>query len=263
MHVVKLAQPGYDVKTCGDENLIYSSLWPLLKIYKQGPFTIGDLSKTTTVINHDLQYPAFFWAFSNQTIDTYLDSGVQHSEQRSEYGFGLNVDTGKLSYTGIPFSTASGQLKLYYYLFALDLTKQFTAPIINVGAVSGGGGSHVFKIAKDTKDVSSTNLEDFILHSQARSPLIHSVNPGVVGEDIGGPKAFTVYHKLGYIPMFFGFTKNTDGSYSTLGTGVGGSTIFEADEQKVQFQEAVAGRQMTIVILKDPFIVDYTVGVTV
>lgn len=262
MRVVKLAQPGYDVQTAGDENLIYSSQWPLLSIYKQDSFTISDIKVDAVITDHDLGFVPVFYYFANTTVASY-DNLTIATDQRSEF-FGP-VGDGSIKITdkqlvwdsnSSPFTL--GKSKLYYYLFALDLTKQFTAPTIKVGDVRGGSGTRVFKLAKPGKDVNSTNIVDFIIHSKARSPLIHSVNPGVVTN-----RSFAVYHDLGYRPMFFGYTRNADGSYSMLATGTGGATKFAADEQKVEFTEASSTRTMTIVILKDPFVIDATRSVVI
>jgi hypothetical protein len=269
--VIKLAQPGYDVKTAGDENLVYSSQWPLLKIYRQDKFRIPDVTVATTIATHDLKFIPVFWWFSNATLAAWSNGfgDTLVNEQRSEFfgptgGGTLSIDANKLNFSP-EVNTNVGALNGYYYIFALDLTKQYTAPVVRIGAVSGRGeDKYVFKIAKPGKDVSSHNLDDFIVHSRARSPLIHSVNPGKVTEDLGGGNfGFTVYHDLDYLPMFFGYTKNANGSYSIIYTGQGGSTLFESDEKKIRFTEAANTREMTIVILKDPFLIDYTRQVVV
>lgn len=261
MRVVKLAQPGYDVKTAGDENLIYSSLWPLLRIYKQGSFTISDVTQNVTIAEHDLPFTPMYWFFSNSTINGWQNTGAVINEQRSEF-FGPQAN-GSIVITdsALKFQTGggtTGSLQIYYYIFALDLLQRFTAPIIKVGNVGGGGDeSRVFKIAKPGKDIHSHNLEDFVIHSRARSPLVHSVTPGTVqsGE-------FTVFHNLGYNPMFFGYSKNSDGSYELLPTGSGGSNSFVTDDNKVKFSES-SSRELSIVILKDPFLIEQSVSVSI
>lgn len=267
--VIKLAQQGYNVEDAGDENLVYSSLWPLLKIYKSGPFTISDVTQDQLIATHDLGYTPMFWFFTNDTIDSWLNSGAIKSDNRSEFfgslgGGSLTISANQLFYSN-NFTGSTSSLNGYYYIFANDITTQFTAPITNAGAQPAGrSNNRIFKVAKPGKDISSKDLQDFAIHSDTRSPLIHSINPGKVSPDpnVAGGNSFTVYHNLGYIPMFFGYTYS-NGVYSMLPTGSGGSTIFTADTQKVQFQESVSGRQMTIVILKDPFLIDYSVSVTV
>lgn len=259
--VVKLAQPGYDVKTAGDENLIYSSAWPLLKIYKQGSVKFP-AARLSELVKHDLGFIPFFWYFANTPIDTW---GVTSTgqEARSEFmgpiGDGsMQIFADKLQWTPPTFPAVSGNTQAYYYIFALDITKEYIAPQIKVGgAIGARDTSRVFKVAKEGKDYKSDNLFDFILHSRARSPLIHSVNPspGVV-------KSFTAVHNLGYLPMFFAFVKNANGSYSPLPTGQGGSSSLQSTDKTVVFNDT-GGKEVTIVILKDPFLLDYTVNVTI
>lgn len=259
MNIVKLAQPGYDVKTAGDENLIYSSQWPLLKIYKEGSATVTS-TETVKITDHDLGYPAMYWFFTNNALSTYLGSAALTSEERSEFfgPAGDNIDINSSQLRHVPSTTnPTGQLKLYYYIFALDLTQEFKAPIIKVGAIGGGDSKGpVFKIAKPNKDISSDNLQDYIIHSRARSPLIHqvAVSPGTV-------KRFVVNHDLGYNPMFFGYVKS-GGYYKLIATGQGGSSSFNSDNSNITFTDT-AGKEITVVVLKDPFILDYSVGVTI
>lgn len=261
MQVVKLAQPGYDARTAGDENLIYSSLWPLLKVYKQGTHTVGDITAAATVAEHDLGFIPVFWYFSNAGLDAYSASGALVTTTRSEFfgpvgGGSLRMDGGKLAYSPSGVSM-TGSLRLYYYIMALDLAKAYTAPIIRVGAVSGARGRRVLKLVKPGRKIDSESLDDFIVHSRARSPLVHSITPsGSV------TKEFVVRHNLGYVPIFFGYTKNSDGSYSLIPTGQGGSSTFQSDEQTVRFTDS-GGKEISILILKDPFQLEYSVQVSI
>jgi hypothetical protein len=261
MQVVKLAQPGYDARTAGDENLIYSSLWPLFKIYRQGSAIVDDVSASQVLTTHDLSFVPVFWYFSNATINAWSASGTLATEERSEFFGATGGGTLSMSDSRLSFSptvgTASGSLRLYYYIFALDITKQYIAPSIKVGDISGARGKRVLKLAKPGKDVTSKNLEDFTIHSNARSPLIHSVNPSA-----GVVKEFTVNHDLGYLPMFFGYSRNADGSYSPIPTGQGGASSFQSTEQTVTFANS-GGKEVTIVVLKDPFLIDYSVQVNI
>jgi hypothetical protein len=264
--VVKLAQPGFDVKTAGDENLIYNSNWPLLKIYKQGSAIIPDVTQSYTVTTHDLKFTPFFFFFSNATLNTWLASGAISNERRSDFfgpigdGF-LGIDHERLFYTPQGSPGTSGSLRIYYYIFALDLSTPYKAPIIKTGGVGGGDSKTVFKLAKESKDTSSNDLDDYIVHSRARSPLIHSVTPGTIGPDPASTTGFglTVYHDLGYSPLFFGFEGQADGSYIPIPTGVS----FIGNDKYVQKSDVVAGDKISIVILKDPFEIDYSVSVTV
>lgn len=265
--VIKLAQPGYDVFTAGDENLIYSSQWPLLPIYKQGSFVIPDVTQRTTIINHNLGFVPAFWFFTNTTVEAWSGGfgGVLQDDSRSEFfgptgGGHIGINENTLQFVPTAF-TETGSLRIYYYIFTIDITKLFIAPITNVGAISSGGGNRVFKLAKPTKDVSSDSLKDYVIHSDCRSPLIHSVIPGIGN--------LVATHNLGYNPMFFAYIQdysNTEpGFYEMAFSGSGGSDVLVSDFNTVSYRTAGVGlsRNISIVTLKDPFLVNYTRSVVV
>lgn len=272
--VVKLAQPGFDVKTTGDENLIYNSNWPLLKTYKSGNVTISDWSvHSTPVISHDLGYVPAFWYFANTTLESEV-SGVPVIANRSEFNgpvrFFPGITDSKLVFD-IQDGAGQGVVKFQYYIFALDITKPYTAPQIKVGEQGGGRGDTVFKLALPGKDANSTALEDFVVHSDARSPLIHAVFPGktVADSSVSG-FGFSFTHGLGYIPMFFAYVKTgvfgvdnatTD---SWLLMPVGGSVLgFTVNEQTISFSTVAPDVEVSLVILKDPFNINQLTSVVV
>lgn len=257
--VIKVARKGFDVKTAGDENLLYSSLWPVLSIFKEVPIKITNPNADTIIFEHGLGYPPMFWDFTNFT-NTFNLSGS------SQFFSGLfSVNEKYLKYTK-PQTAATGPIEGVVQLFTLDLSKQYTAPVVNVGGVSGNiRSTRSFKLAKEGKSIHSTKLKDFVISTDARSPLIHSVNPGVVqsnGGDIYG-NGFTVEHTLRYVPLCFGYGKGSDGYYSILASGGGGATRFAATPSKVIFSEAAVGRELTLVLMKDPFEAEQTGVITV
>lgn len=257
--VIKLAQKGYDVKTAGDENLIYSSQWPLLPIYQQGSFTIPDVTQKTNIFNHNLGFVPMFWFFANTTIQAWQNGfgTVLSTDTRSEFfgptgGGHIGINETSLQFAPTAF-TEIGSLTIYYYIFLIDINQLFTAPINRIGSVAGGSGSRVFKIAKPTKDVSSANLDDFVIHSDCRSPLVQSVTQG--------QGSLTVNHNLGYNPMFFAYVQNYSnteaGYYELIFSGSGGSDVLKSDINTVQY--ATTGtKKISIAVLKDPFLVDYS-----
>lgn len=259
-HLLKLAQKGYDVHTAGDENLTFSSQWPLLPIYAQGSFSF-DTTQPIDIFEHKLGYYPAFWFFSNSAIGGYENSGLQTNDSRSEF-FGpvgngtIRVNQNKMYFQ--PGGGTLGTISIYYYIFLLDLKKAFSAPINKVGEVAAGSsGGHVFKLAKPNKDVDSHRLEDFIIHSDTRSPLVHSVQPTPVGSDYSFP------HNLGYNPMFF--TYNFAGNYYTLlPTGSSNNYSLNSDTQQVHFSQTSTNiAELSTLILKDPFLVSYSRSVVV
>lgn len=275
--VVKLAQPGYDVKTAGDQNLIYNSNWPLLKIYKSGKFTTTNLGVSNqTIITHDLNYIPFFIYFSNYDIRAWNGTfGTPlFSSARSEFmgpiaGGVIGTDANEM-FLNINSANFTGQLEIEYYLFALDLDKVYNAPKINIGSgVGATDNGPVFKIAKPGKNITSPNLKDYVVHSDARSPLIHQVSPGLNIPDGNVVTGFshTVNHDLNYNPMFFAFnrqvlTGRTNPSYNNFYTGSLGTVRFNVNNTKIVFQ-GTSIQSISIVVLKDPFDADYSVSVNI
>lgn len=280
MRVSKLAQPGYDVKTAGDENLIFNSNWPTLKIYKQGSYMIKDFTQTQTIATHGLGYAPFFYWFSNENIEGWESFVVPRTSQpraemRGEIGSGdIWVDETKLFYKLSPSAVAApGYTTIYWYIFALPIKKDYKAPIIQVGGQNSlnAKSSRVFKIAKEGKDITSDKLEDYVLHSDARSPMVHMVKSGILGETTKGPfnlPAVTAVHNLGYKPMFFGFLRIIDPPDNAFVLVFGNSVIpgvvgFDVNETEISYIYVSPIFEISIVILKDPFIVDYSVRVDI
>lgn len=260
--VLKLAQPGYDVKTAGDENLIYSSKWPTLKIYKSGSYRTKTINTLNQIADHDLGFTPVFWYFANTPLQNWLVGGTSREDTRAEFMGPVGDGAVEASNKGLVFQpvgspAVTGPSRLYYYIFAQDIEKQYNAPTIRVGAVQGARPTRVLKLARPGKDIKSDDLFDYIIHSRARAPLLHSVNPSK-----GAVTAFTVEHGLGYLPIFFPYVKTSRGTWAALYTGQGGSSSIQSDEQKITFTSAGA-QEISIVVLKDPFNVDYTRRVSV
>lgn len=266
MTVVKLAQPGFDVKTAGDANLIYNSNWPTLKIYKQGVCTINDTPGEQTIVKHDLGITPFFWWYTDDAITNWSASVTNNTkDNRSEFSGFLEptiiTDSTQIrAHTVNPLFT--GAIDIYYYLFALDLTTDYTAPSISLSLQSqSSGGSSVFKIAKQGKDISSSHLEDYVIHSAARSPMVHMVKTLQSHADPTSPSGFADYvnHGLPYTPITFFFQRVAEGvpnGYVRLAAGSQSTPFFKVDDQKVTYLSSSANTHATVVILKDPFIID-------
>jgi hypothetical protein len=270
MTVVKLAQPGYDVKKAGDANLIYNSAWPTLKIYEQGKCTITDTPGEQTIATHDLGITPFFWWFTDDAITNWSKlTTVNTRDNRSEFsGYvepAIITDTTKLK-ARVTAPIYTGDIDIYYYIFALDLTTDYTAPKINLSLQSqAGGGSNVFKIAKPGKNIKSTHLEDYVLHSDARSPMVHMVKTLEAVPDPSSPGGFaaSVYHGLPYVPITFFFQRVAEGvpnGYVRFSSGSQSTPSFKVDDQKVTYFSSSASHA-SVVILKDPFTIDNVIKV--
>jgi hypothetical protein len=238
---VKGTPPGYDVGSAADYLLSFNSSWPLLKVHETGTFSAD---KT-----HNLGYPPFYI--------------VTRTDGRVDQFVGLlnnsGVDSSTLSYGSI-----SGTRR--YFIFRLDLTVNFTAPVIETSTTSvPSNNDYVFKMTKADKDISSSDLRDFSLHSGAKSPMVHKVVEQAIP---AGPDGWnlSVSHGLGYTPIAFVYIKpstNTGGytttKYIFIPPPVGvQDALYTANSSTIDIvafgDVFTAQPRVSVVILKDPFL---------
>lgn len=238
---IKLSLPGSEVETAADTQLLFNSSWPSLKIFKniEVTQTIPALPTTNTLLyNHGLNFVPAVIPYGGAGGSTSSGGVAEISRQN------VGADTNNL-YLLKGGNSQPINLDIRLSILYLDITVPFTAPVIDTGpsAAARPSPDFGFKISKDGKDVSSTDLRDFILHTSARSPMVHAVVPGTI--DTSG--TFTYTHDLPYNPIFFAFIQQT-GLYVLLNGFSGLTTVGQTITIK-----GVAGTPCSIVILKDPF----------
>ncbi len=240
---IKLSLPGVDVKDAADYQLIFNSSWPTVKLFKNLRITqINDFSTTNKLYKHGLGYvPAvipFGGAGGVNTDDTTAEISRQNIFVDNQY---LYIAGG-----GSVVRTLTEGLMI----LDIDIEKPYKAPIIKEGSSSNIGTSKNYgiKLTQEGKSISSNDLRDYIIHSSARTPLLHAVVPGTLSGT-----TFSYSHDLAYSPIFFPFFQNssTNGKYVLLngytGLSTSGNTITI---------RGVAGNKVSLVILKDPFTID-------
>lgn len=247
---IRVSQKGYDAQTASDSQLLFSSSWPLLKIEAQGAFTTSLVENSATVYSHNLGYKPFFMIFETTDGKNRVATGLLDGDR-----FGVN--TTELKFFGSTLRT--GAASFYYYVFRLPLTTDYTAPIINQTDDSQIiVDDYGFKIAKVGSDISSTDYRDYVLHSSARSPMIHKVEYSELNVFDGTYYSFTSFHDLSYTPWFRSFYNQadiggSDTSYLYPFFGGNGSTILLATSGQVKIQTSVSGCYGSTVMFKDPF----------
>lgn len=238
-YVVKGTPPGFDVHGAIDYLLSFDSSWTLLKI--------GDSNTFSGTVTHSLGYPPLhFIAQADGRLD----------QSAANYA----VDATSLA-------RSSGVGTPRYFIFRLDLTTDFTAPLTPGSTTqTTQNDGYVFKITKPGKDTNSTDMRDYALHSNTRSPMIHKVDHGVM-TNTGGGLGYerTVSHGLGYTPLAFVFMKpgtNTLGldanRYGIVEPPVGASSkYYTVDATNVYITADTAAFSaaptVSVVVLKDPF----------
>lgn len=218
----KVSRPGFDVRTCADHELLFSSSWPLLKIHSQGSFSIPDTTVQTTIATHGLGYVPMFWVFDNGNSISNTTSSA------SRMTFFLQGQYTAINSTNLIWrSTSAGSFSGYYYIFRYDMTTSFEAEIFNsTSSTKTDVGDYGIKVAKSGKSITSTDLRDYVVHSGSRSPMIHKTGTGSFG--VGGGTA-TITHNLGYEPLYFVYAKYAGGYADSRYEQLTGLALTSAD----------------------------------
>lgn len=252
---VKVSQDGAGVLTAADFQLLFSSGWPALKIEKEGSYVITSAADQV-IFEHNLGYvPAFF-------VCDYT-SGYSTSNPATNNKIGINKRE-------LKFFSAGGAInypvKIYYYVFRLNIELNFTAPIVQQGMESpkGGGGDFGIKIAKEGKSIDSNDLRDFVIHSGTQSPMIHQVAKDItIAKNSSAQDVWAVVanHKLGYYPLFFPYVAGASslpkdyygftGNFSQAVPRVFGTTDSTQIDLILASQTKPNGA--ALVIFKDPY----------
>lgn len=260
---IKASQLGYDVTTAADQQLLFSSSWPLLKTHIEGRFTIADQQTPQLIVAHGLGYiPAFL----------YNDISGSNSELFGYYSIGPIYVNSTGVYYDPSFTIATGPRDIYIRIFRYNIKTNYTAPIIQTATATQAvpDPTYTFKVSKTGKDVSSTDLRDFAIHSDSRSPLIHQSVYGtlVASTDGIGGYELKATHGLPYPPIFLAYTNNSyspaQDRWCPIFTGSGGSWGIFTTPTSVKYGASVNnGEAASIIVFKDPFIIENSTDVTI
>jgi hypothetical protein len=169
----KISKPGYDANTSSGSNLVFDSSWPSLPIVFEKTITntiTNPISFTTIAVPHNQQKIVPFamcWLYgpdpNGGTVGT-APYGVRFIPAVDRTNIYINPDL-----IGVDIFNAT---KIRVMAFNLDMATDidpgdtFELPYDN---------SYGIKVVKPSKDINSTDMRDFVLHSRCQSPLIQAV----------------------------------------------------------------------------------------
>ncbi len=195
----KASQKGYDVKTCADRFLTFSTAFPTLKVFSTHSVstTIPSSGVNTITITHNLGYFAPYLVVYNGSTTT----GVGTSNLMSDNDSYLTtyMTTTQLQ---IPvdeyfdqYESSQGDTVYFTVYIFLDKLESYTSNIISTATASGGSSNNYgFKISKAGYDVKTCTDEQLVMSSSFFSGLIHKK---------GLLTGASVDHDLGYVPAIF------------------------------------------------------------
>lgn len=241
MEGIKASQPGYDAKTASDIQLLFSSSWPLLKVIHEDDFIISS-DTPQTIFTHNLVYPPAFFV---------CDASTGFSTSNPALNLAVGSNANELRYlSGVSLSFP---ITIHYQIYALDLTSNYTAPIVQQSlSAQGGVGDFGIKATKPGKDISSSDLRDFTIHSGTQSPMIHQIVSSVT--QISALFAVVANHNLGYLPLFFPFV-STNGYYIFTGNYTQSVPRVFGNTSLVRIELGL-NTPACLIIFKDPYVLD-------
>lgn len=253
---IKVAQAGYDVETAADYQLTFNSAWPSLQEAFDKTYHVGVGAVVT--VPHNLGFYPFAFGFASQN-GRYL---------------------GRIGYANLPtLSMYIGQNNIYLQgslseaydvnvtCYNLDLTKQadYTQPLPS-GLQESYSPDYGIKMVKPGRDISSSDLRDYIIHTRAQSPAVLSVLTEQSGVADGALYSITYTNPVGITNWVHGLSVVTGTIYeskvyqsagfavqSALGVSISGATY------KLTYSGGTGG---TIVVLRDPLFGNNDVAVT-
>lgn len=237
---IKLAQPGHDVTTAGDQELLFSSSWPVLKIIYEGVFSGLSSDNPLILVSHNLGYVPAFVAYLPGS--TYVLGGVN-----------VSADTKNIYWHPGGGGKAPFTVQVAIIVFDLNIEQNFVAPQIQVSTSAQAHGDDNFgiKLTKEGKDISSSDLRDYIIHSSSRGPMVHAVVNGLGNAKgpVGTTKNFVYTHDLPYNPMFFAYMQVSDDKYFLVST----FAAIKTSGNQISIIAINSDKKASIVVLKDPF----------
>lgn len=200
---MKVSRAGYDVKTCADNEVLFSSSFPLLVEQFSGTYLCTD-NNPHTVFSHNLGYvPAFFC--------------VCRSESNERIWFD-DVNYVKMGTADLRIIANNNQTNLSYFIFNRNIEEVYNPTDIYTTPTSQGtySADWGFKVTKDGKDISSTALDDYTSFSGASIagyPVRHQIIHKSGTSSVNNTSTTAISHGLGYKPMFAVYVKSNNEYY--------------------------------------------------
>lgn len=258
-YVGKGTPPGVDVNTAIDYLQLFNSSWPLIKIEHTGTATINLNSSSQDIYTHNLGYPPLYFL-------TGLMGGSLPGVFNSGAGLnGIGVNSTKLFYSGA--YPAGGTYSFRYYVCRVDLTKTIKYDDLSGDTSSGSiDNDYGIKVTVSGKDISSTDLRDYSVHSDSRSIMVGAQASGATSPTGTGYFTYRYVHGQSYTPTALGFARlgpnsvSLDAnSYYLLPPAIGVSAgFYDVNESSAGvtidgYYISSGTPDASIVVLKDPF----------
>jgi len=248
---IKIAQLGYDARTAADQNLLFSSSWPLLKIAYTDSVSVP--ANSTYTYAHNFGFPPFHFGPTddNNSPLTLLQTKVDSTN--------LYIINGNATAQTARFYLCYNPLNINFQALDNQNYQLYTAQPYDK--------NYGIKIVKQNKNINSTDLRDFTVHSGTRSLMIEGIVSGILANEpiLPGGNFNTVFYqsKLPYPSLYFGFWSPDGITYNFLsGFGQSGPKMARGTAYTIKYTETMwilpklntPSQTGCIYVFKDPFI---------
>jgi len=221
-----VSQKGYDVKTCADRFLVYSSAFQTLKIFNTYSVstTIPASGDNTITINHNLGYLAPFIVLYNGsssigTSNTYFFCDSYFSSFTQDYWNNCRQYTDKLEIDVSSFfddGTTGATVYFTVYIF-LDDFRTVAEQNINTSTTSGASSNdYGIRISKSGYDVKTCADIDCVLSSSFFNQIINK--KGILTST--ADDLYSISHNLSYFPSVLVYYRSSGNSYMNYDTSI-------------------------------------------
>lgn len=260
---VKISKPGYDARKTSGQNVIYNSSWPTLAVAFETTITNPLTSLLTSgTVAHNLTYVPFtmVWAIGTDTKSGLGTPAVRRIPGCADIDrTNVYLKTGGL--TGLETDFLYTATQLHIKCFQLDLSvdvdyllapgETFKTPYDN---------SFGIKVVKPRKNINSTDLRDFVIHSRCQGAMVLAVKT----QDTNNPANPTITQytsKLKTPVWVYGYVRSNTGKYrwAALGGQAYPLTASDGYTSSITYIGGAGDNGATLVVLRDPMFAPNTI----
>lgn len=245
---IKVSRVGFDVNTCADNELLFSSDFPLLKMSSTGTYTVSADVGAVTLETHGLgYYPAYTIYYTTDGLTNQLDPSS---------GFYITCDNDKL-YLDTTVAFGNGIQEIQWTIYRQDLFSIVDYGSLNTTPTSQGvTDDYGIIVSKSGAGILTGDPRQLAIDSRKRSLIIHQVDnvefiSGTVYPDIP-----SVTHNLGYPPLYFSYEKYESDGLVRQWSDVGGPFNGASDTEIILYTTGAAGvptnATVSFIVFKDP-----------
>ena len=250
----KISKPGYDASRTTGGNYIFNSSWPSLSIAfeKTVPTSVVAGNFINGVLTaHGLSFTpfTFIWVYGT---DQSGKTGVVRRYCADVDGTNVYLTTTGTLANDTTFIQNSTQVHIKS--FNLDLTKDIDYTLAPGDTYKiPYDPSYGIKFVKESKDINSKDMRDFIIHSRCQSPLILAVKTEQTS-NTANPTYVQYSSKLTYPVWVYGFVRSTAGKYHYAAYNGQSypTTATDGFVTTIRYASGAGDNGCTVVILRDP-----------